>query len=513
MNRRLKALKYNTLSTLLLEIVTFVSGLIMPRLILSYFGSTSNGLISSITQFLGFSTILRAGLGGAIRAALYRPLEENDSLAINAIMAATERHMKKVATIIGVGIIVFAGVYPFFVLDEYAWGYAFSMVLVIGAGTLVENLFGIKCQILLQADQKYYVATIITVIGHVFVTVVSAIIIVFGGDMHLVKIGAVVAAFIKPVLLNLYVKKHYDINWKVEPNEKAIAQRWNAFFQQVATVVNENASLVILTILQPLAMISVYTVHSMIVFNMRSIVNSFSMGTNSTFGSLLASGEKGELKKTFFFVEWLVFAVGCLLFSITAVMLTPFVTLYTASIVDVNYYQPLFGLAMVVCAFISSIKHPYLYLTEGAGKFKETRNGAILEVVVNIAVSVLCVLQFGIIGVLIGMIVSATIRTIEYAMFSFKNLLCSSRMHLVKHFVIVILTFALCVVVGKLVCFLECVNYVQWVINAVLVAISSFVIIFVVSIIFYRQQLMDLLNNLKRKFKKKKGNKIHDQKA
>ena len=226
----MKALKYNALSTLLLEIVTLISGLIMPRLILSFFGSTSNGLVSSITQFLGFSTILRAGLGGAIRAALYRPIAENDEEEISSIMAATERHMNKVAGIIAAGIIVFACVYPFFVIEEYSWVYAFTMVLVIGSGTLVENLFGIKCQILLQADQKYYIATIISVIGHVFVTLVSALIIVCHGNMHVVKIGAVVAAFIKPILLNLYVKRNYKINWKANPNNKAISQRCMHFF-------------------------------------------------------------------------------------------------------------------------------------------------------------------------------------------------------------------------------------------------------------------------------------------
>ena len=99
MNKRARALKLNTLSTLVLEFVTLISGLIMPRLILSYFGSTSNGLVSSITQFLGFSTILRAGLGGAIRAALYRPIEQNDIEGISSIMAATERHMNKICII------------------------------------------------------------------------------------------------------------------------------------------------------------------------------------------------------------------------------------------------------------------------------------------------------------------------------------------------------------------------------------------------------------------------------
>jgi len=502
MNKGIKALKLTTLSTLLLEIITLITGLIMPRLVLAHFGSTSNGLVSSITQFLGFSTILRAGLGGAIRAALYRPIAENDEKEISAIMAATERHMNKVAAIIAVAILGFACVYPFFVIDEYDWLYAFTMVLIIGSGTLVENLFGIKCQILLQADQKYYIATLISVAGHVLVTLTSAVIIICGGSMHAVKIGAVVAAFIKPVLFNAYVRKHYNINWKAEPDEKAIKQRWNAFFQQVAAVMNENVSLVILTVLQPLASISVYTVHSMVVFNIRSIVNSFCAGTNSTFGSILASGDEAELRKTFFFVEWLVFAMGCFLFSITAVMLTPFVMLYTASITDVDYYQPLFGILMVLSAFVFSVKHPYQYLVEGAGKFKETRNGAILEVVINIAASVLFVIKFGFIGVLMGVLCSSIIRMIEYASFAFKHLLKCSRWHLVRHFLLMSISFAACFAIGKLVCFMECSTYVEWAINAVFVAISSAVIVLTVSAVFYRKEISMLLNNLKRKLAK-----------
>lgn len=504
MNKGIKTLRYNTFATLLLEIVTFVSGLIMPRLILSFFGSTDNGLISSITQFLGFSTILRAGLGGAIRASLYKPIAEKDTGKIDSIMAATERHMKKIAAIIAAGIFVFACVYPFIVIDEYAWIYTFSMVLVIGSGTLVENLFGIKCQILLQADQKYHVATLTSVAGNVFVTLVSACIILCGGNMHLVKIGAVVAAFIKPLILNLYVKRHYTINWKATPDTKAIGQRWNAFFQQVATVVNENVSLVILTLLQPLASISVYTIHSMVVFNIRAIVNSFSAGSNSTFGSLLASKENEELKNTFFFIEWLVFAVGCLLYSVTAVMLTPFVNLYTASITDANYNQPVFGFVMVVWALMASIKLPYQYLTEGAGKFRETRTGAIVEVIVNIAVSVVAVIFLGFIGVLVGALCACIIRATEYAIFSFKNLLHHSVLHLLKHIAIVVCTFALCFFVGRLCSFFDNSNYLNWVINASIVVACSLVIVFVVSLIFYKRELMMLLGNLKRKFSKTK---------
>ena len=38
------------------------------------YGSDVNGLVSSITQFLGYIALVEGGVGGVIRAALYKPL-------------------------------------------------------------------------------------------------------------------------------------------------------------------------------------------------------------------------------------------------------------------------------------------------------------------------------------------------------------------------------------------------------------------------------------------------------
>lgn len=48
---------------LILQIVAIICGLILPRLIISTFGSDVNGLINSITQFLGYIILLEAGVG------------------------------------------------------------------------------------------------------------------------------------------------------------------------------------------------------------------------------------------------------------------------------------------------------------------------------------------------------------------------------------------------------------------------------------------------------------------
>lgn len=53
-----KRLIYNTISSLFFQVTTIVCGFILPRLILNAFGSNVNGLVNSITQFLGIISFL-----------------------------------------------------------------------------------------------------------------------------------------------------------------------------------------------------------------------------------------------------------------------------------------------------------------------------------------------------------------------------------------------------------------------------------------------------------------------
>ena len=75
----------NTVSSLMNQVVTVLYGLVLPRLILSTYGSEVNGLLSSITQFLGFISLLDLGVGAVIQSAYYKPIAERDSYSINLI--------------------------------------------------------------------------------------------------------------------------------------------------------------------------------------------------------------------------------------------------------------------------------------------------------------------------------------------------------------------------------------------------------------------------------------------
>ena len=75
--RKKKAI-INIIFSLLLQLVTVISGFIVPRLFIGTFGSEVNGLVNSIASFVGYITLLQSGVGSVVKASLYKPLAHKD---------------------------------------------------------------------------------------------------------------------------------------------------------------------------------------------------------------------------------------------------------------------------------------------------------------------------------------------------------------------------------------------------------------------------------------------------
>ena len=96
---RFKNATLNIVSLILLQILTAASGLVLPKLMISTYGSEINGLVSSIAQFLSYISLLEGGIGGVIMAELYKPLNDNDMMAVSGIMKVSENFYRKIAKI------------------------------------------------------------------------------------------------------------------------------------------------------------------------------------------------------------------------------------------------------------------------------------------------------------------------------------------------------------------------------------------------------------------------------
>ena len=152
---------------------------------------------------------------------------------------------------------------------------------------------------------------------------------------------------------------------------------------------------------------------------------------------------------------------------------------------------------------MSCMRRPYQMAVEAAGHFKQTRNGAILEVIVNIVVSVVMLKLFGIIGVLIGTFAAAMIRTLQYAFYSYKHILYMPRCGLLRSYGLYMLAFA--VIVGA--AFIAGIpvpeSWLAWCIYSVVAVLWAVGVVLIVTLINNRPQLKEALQMLKKKTRRK----------
>ena len=493
----------NSIMSLLLELTLTVCSLILPRLILSTFGSKYNGITSSITQFVTYISLLRSGIGGVTRASLYKLLSDNDTEGISGIVMATEKFLRQVTAIFAAIFLCFAAIYPIAISKDFSWWFSFSLFVIISISTFAQYYFGFSYQMLLQADQRLYIASFISIIANILSTVVAVILIKLGFGIHMVKLGSAIVFTAQPIVLGLYVKKRYHINTHATPNMVAISQRWDSFAHQMANFVHGNTDVVILTIFSTLEEVSVYSVYAMVITGVRKLVNICSKGMEAAFGNMIARDEKKSLLNNLERLEFIIFYFSAFCFTCAAVLIVPFVNVYTKGVHDADYIRPFFGALMCLAGVLWCFRIPYQTLVYAAGKFRDTRNGAIAEPIINILISVVLVIKFGLIGVAVGTVAAMLFRTIQYAIYSSRHIIERPLMVVWKKLAIISFNIALSAVLAMKVDHV-CKDYSDWIVlslmrSAVVLAVSA---VFVA--LFERKNFSGVVKKIKGAFSLKK---------
>ena len=237
MSSRGKKLFLNTGSSLIFQVTTIICGFILPRLILKAFGSEVNGLVNSITQFLGIISFLELGVGSVIQSSLYKPLADKDENQISKVVVSGQKFFSKLALILLVYVIILMGIYPFIANQKFGFVYTATMIAVISISSFAQYYFGIVNRLLLTADQKGYISYNAQTITLILNTVACFILIKIGASIHIVKLTTSLIYIVRPIVLAIYVKRHYKLNWKIQYEGEPIKQKWNGVAQHVSAVI------------------------------------------------------------------------------------------------------------------------------------------------------------------------------------------------------------------------------------------------------------------------------------
>lgn len=487
-----KKLKKNTITSLILQITTIISGLILPRLILRAYGSDVNGLVNSVNQFLSMISFLELGVGSVVQSSLYKPLADRDSLQINRIVSSAGKFFRKLAYILVAYIIVLVLVYPFLVNQDFEALYSVTLILIMGMSSFAQYFFGLVDGIFLMADQRGYIYYSIQIVTLILNTFLCIFMIEVGGSIHTVKLMTSCVFLMRPIIIRKYVNRKYHINRSEYYSVEPIQQKWNGVAQHIASIILDSTDTVLLTVFSDIKYVSVYSVYNMIVMGVRQLIIAACTSVSSFWGRLLAINEMEELKESFAWTEWLTHTVTVLLFGCTMVLIVPFVMVYTNGIHDINYRQPVFAMLLTLAGAFRCIRLPYNCMIISGGHYKQTQRNYVIAAIMNIVISVLLVIKYGLVGVAAGTLVALFYQTIWMAGYISKNLIYWPVKNFIKQCFVDLLSVILCSMATTWIPLVSF-TYISWVILAIEVFMIWIVIVFLVNYLIYRKWIKKIM--------------------
>ena len=423
---------YNVVASLTYKIGTCVIGLLVPRLFVMSYGSELNGLQSSISQIFAYIALIEAGVGEATLQSLFGPIAKKEYKKANEILSATTFYYNKIGFIYFGLLVVLALFYPIFIkVDSISYITVVAYILFSGATTGINFFYQAKILLVIQATGDIYINSLVTMIMYLLTSFVKIGCILAGINIVMIQVGYFIINTIMMAVYYLIAKKKYKwIDFKEKPDYSAISQKNSVLIHKISGTIFQNVDVIILTVLCGLEVVSIYTMYKLVINMITTIITSFSDSFNYIFGQTFNSKSREEYCRVIDTFNVFYSAIAFALFTVTNIMLLPFLKLYTNGM-DINYILPVLPYLYIVIEVLQVGREAMIRTITVAGQFSKTLYSTIIETTINLTVSIVAVLickhlwgdVAGLYGALMGTIAALLFRTFDINTYANRKIL------------------------------------------------------------------------------------------
>ena len=416
-------IKKNLKSSIIQQFVLISISFLLPRLYLENFGSSVNGVLSTIKQIFTYMCLLEAGVGAATKHALYEILEIDDRKSVSEVLSATHICYRKTGIIYTLIVFVIAFVYGFVIDTGINSFIVFLLVILNGIPGIFNYFIQSKYRVLMEADGRNFVLNNSETVVQILANTGKILVLFLTDSLILIQLVYCVIALGQIVYLYRYAKREYKwLDIKTTPDFDAISQKDSALVHQVSGMVFNNTDVLLISALCNFTSASVYAIYNMFFAQMQTVISSVALSFSHRLGKDYKPNRQ-KFDKEFYVYE--VFYIMCafIIYTLMAVFLLPLIEIYTKGINDADYINSNLLMLFAVMQLLSNAKLPANNIIEYAGTFKKTRSHALWEMTINIVTTVIGIKLFGICGAILGTILALIYRSIVVIAHSNKEVL------------------------------------------------------------------------------------------
>ena len=444
----------NSAYSLLNQIVTLGIALVLRKLTIVFVGVEVLGISSAIGSLLDALSLAEMGFSTAIIYFMYEPLHEKQYERISSLMTVFRFIYLGVATFVLIGALICI---PF--LGEILKGveitshvYVYYALLV--GDSIVQYMLAYK-RVLLYADQKEYFSQRIDVSFNVVFSLSRIIIITCTHRFDLFLLSKVVQTAVS----NLYIHKKCS---ELYPDVKAVKLDLlllknvmrsvrHIFSSKLAYYINTSTDNIVISSIIGAVEVGLFTNYTTVTLGIKRLAVSIMKPVSPLIGDILADRKANFGKR--------VSILG--LYTHITYMISLFTLIPTAVLLDM-FICALYGedfllngnvcKLLIIDLFITFMHRGCCDYINGLGLFKQDKYIEYIAAFINITASIVLAHCIGVVGVLLGTVVSGLFFWIGRSWVVFKNAMNNDWhslriywMHNIKYFITFGITYYTCV--------------------------------------------------------------------
>ena len=436
-------IKHNLISSLIYQLVLISLSFLLPRLYLENFGSEVNGVLSTIKQIFTYMCLLEAGVGLATTQALYKRIGEKNYKSASEVLSATNTYYIKTGIIYSVIVLAVAVVYAYFVPTSIDSNVLFFIVILNAIPSLFSYFVQAKYRILMEVDGRKYVINNSETILQLASNVGKILVLLLTDSLILIQLVYCIIALAQLGYLFFYAKRRYKwLDLKAKPDFEAISQKNSVLVHQLSGMVFNNTDIIRISVLCDFKAASVYTIYNIFFSQVQNFITSVVSSFTFALGQMFHT-DRERFDKLFNVYETFYIMASFVIYTLMAVFLLPLIQIYTSGINDAQYTNVFLVLLFAIMNLIANSKLPANGVIEYSGDFEKTRCYAVWEMIINISVSVVAIIYFGICGAIFGTIAALLYRGTVTVHYSNKKVLKRSVMSTYRIIIVNSMVFAL----------------------------------------------------------------------
>lgn len=409
-SRTKKSIK-NSIVALAVYVINLVLQFFVRRVFLEYLGTEILGLNTTVMNMLQFLNLAEMGIGAAIGFTLFKPMADNDRIAINEILTLHSWLYRRVAWFIILGSIVLLFFFPMiFAKTDLPLWYAYASFGVVLLSQLLSYFMNSK-QVILTASQNDYKLLYSYRSVMLIKLALQALAVRFYEYPYVAwLVLEALFSILASVSLNITIHKTFPylknsdepIRHLRKKHSVLITKIKQVFFHKIGGFALTQSSPLIIYAYANLTLVTLYGNYLLIVNSLISLLGSMFNSMAGGIGNLVATASRKKIVSVFselFAIRFLLVTTLCVGFFIMSPVI---IELWIGQ----KYELPAVTVLLITATmFINANRHTVDNFLGAYGLFGDIFS-PIVEATLNIGLSILLGYYYGLNGILSGVLIS-----------------------------------------------------------------------------------------------------------